>query len=161
MTDAPGHTLPAPTGAVRQDLLDFLAFLRSAVVRKLEGLTEEQARRSPVGSGTSLLGIVTHLAAVEVYWVHRRVAELDVPVSADRGLDVGPDDTVEGAVDRYRAVAARTDALLAAADLEAPLGRSRRQRTVGWVLVHLVEETARHAGHADILRELLDGAFGM
>ena len=158
---APGHFLPVPTGSVRDDLVAFLGFLRGAVVRKLEGISEDEARRSPVGSGTSLLGIVKHLATVEVYWVHRRVAGLEVAIDADRGLDVGPEDSVDGVVGDYRAVAARTDELLGACDLDAPLARSREGRTVGWVLVHLVEETARHAGHADILRELLDGAVGM
>lgn len=160
-TGAPGHSLPAPTGSVKGELLAFLAFLRDAVVRKLEGVGDDQARRSPVGSGTSLIGLVKHLCAVEAYWIHRRVAGLEVAVGADRGLDVGPDDTVAAVVAGYRAVAARSDELLAACDLDAPLGRSRQGRSAGWVLVHLVEETARHAGHADILRELIDGTVGM
>ena len=158
---APGHTLPAPSGAVEGDLLGFLTFLRHTLVRKLAGLTEEEARRAPVGSGTSLLGLVSHLAAVERYWVHHRVAGQEVALTADVGFDLGPDETIGDVLARYRAVAARSDELLAGCDLDRPLGRSREGRTVGWVLVHLVQETARHAGHADILRELVDGAVGM
>ncbi|MDE3087303.1 MAG: DUF664 domain-containing protein, partial [Acidobacteriota bacterium] len=136
MDGAPGHTLPAPAGAVQGDLLGFLAFLRGALRRKLEGLTEEEARRAPVGSGTSLLGLVSHLAAVERYWVHHRVAGQEVALTPDVGFDVAPDETIGDVLARYRAVAARSDELLASCDLDRQLGRSREGRTVGWVLVH-------------------------
>jgi hypothetical protein len=83
-----------------------------------------------------------------------------VPELSGSGFELGPDDTVASAVAAYRAASARSNELLAQLDLGQPLARGRRGRTVGWMLVHLVEETGRHAGHADVLRELIDGAAG-
>jgi uncharacterized damage-inducible protein DinB len=141
-------------------LLGFLDYLRDAMVRKVEGLSNEQARHSPVASGTSLLGLLKHMSVVEAYWVQRRAAGLEVPELSGSGFELGPDDTVASAVAAYRAASARSNELLAQLDLGQPLARGRRGRTVGWMLVHLVEETGRHAGHADVLRELIDGAAG-
>ena len=162
MTDPPpGHSLPLPGSSVQEELLSFLCFLRAALLRKLEGLGEDAVRWTPVASGTSLLGLVHHLAVVELYWVHHRIGGLAVDIGDDQGFEIGPDDSGRSVTDHYRAVAARSDEILAGCDAGAPLLRSRQGRTAGWVLVHLVQETARHAGHADVLRELLDGTVGM
>lgn len=167
MTDGAGaaavdHELPAFPAGPGETLLAFLDYLRGAVARKLEGCSEEQARRAPVPSGTSLLGLVKHLTVVEAYWVERRFAGLEgsTTPAPDAGFALAPDDTVQRVLDEYRAVVGRANALLAGAGLETPLARGRHGLTLTWVLVHLVEETARHAGHADILRELVDGAAG-
>lgn len=156
------HDLPDFPAGAGETLLAFLDYLRQAVARKLEGCTEEQARRAPVPSGTSLLGLVKHLTVVESYWVERRFAGLEIAEApaADAGFGLGPDDTVESVLAGYRAATERADALLAGAAIDTPLARGRHGLTLTWVLVHLVEETGRHAGHADILRELVDGATG-
>jgi hypothetical protein len=138
------HDAPVPEGGIKETLLGFLDYLRDAMVRKVEGLSNEQARHSPVASGTSLLGLLKHMSVVEAYWVQRRAAGLEVPELSGSGFELG----------------ARSNELLAQLDLGQPLARGRRGRTVGWMLVHLVEETGRHAGHADVLRELIDGAAG-
>jgi len=154
------HDAPVPEGGVKETLLGFLDYLRESMVRKVEGLSEEQARRAPVASGTSLLGLLKHMVVVEAYWVQRRVAGLEIPEVSGSGFELTPDDTVASTVASYRAACVRSNELLADLDVALPLARGRTGRTVGWVLVHLVEETGRHAGHADILRELVDGATG-
>jgi uncharacterized damage-inducible protein DinB len=154
------HNIPAIVAAEKDTLVAFLRYLRTAVDRKLDGLSEEEARRRLVLSRTTLLGIVKHLACVEVYWSQRRLANADIDMQGD-GFDLDAGDTVESVRQRYAEAAQRTDGLVArCADLDQPLARGRRGLTVRWMLTHLVEETARHAGHADILRELVDGARG-
>jgi uncharacterized damage-inducible protein DinB len=163
MTAAPeseDHSLPAVVAAEKDTLVAFLRYLRAAVDRKLDGLSEEDARRALVPSRTTLLGIAKHLAFVETYWSQRRLANAEIDMQGD-GFDLDAADTVESVRRRYAEAARRTDELVACcAELEQPLARGRRGLTVRWMLTHLVEETARHAGHADILRELVDGARG-
>jgi uncharacterized damage-inducible protein DinB len=130
------------------------------VDRKLHGLTEEEARRSPVPSGTSLLSLVKHLAFVEAYWAQRRFAGADFTISDD-GFVLHDEDTVESVRRSYAQASRCTDEIVNACDdLERPLALGRRGLTLRWMLTHLLEETGRHAGHADILRELIDGQRG-
>ena len=154
------HETPGIVAGPGETLLAFLRYLRTSVSGKLDGLDEASARRSPVGSGTSLLGLVKHLAFVESYWVERRFAGVDTGPVTGEGFALEDADTVSSVRERYAAAGRRSDELLAGAAIDAPLARGRHGLTLTWVLVHLVEETARHAGHADILRELIDGAAG-
>ena len=156
---APGdERLPSIVAGERDTLLAFLASLRAAVHCAVEGLCEADARRRLVPSRTTVLGIVNHLAVVEEYWGERRLTGAEIDTTGD-GFDLGPGDTVASVRRRYAVAAARTDqAVRDVADLDQPLARGRHGLTVRWMLIHLVEETGRHAGHADILRELLDGA---
>ena len=136
-----------------------LQFQRESLVRKVEGVSDESARHQLVGSGTTLLWLMTHIAHAETLWIVRRFAgEEDVPV------DDSPDSasSLAGAIDAYRATWRRVDDIVAAASLD-DLCRSVGDESpvnLRWVLMHLLEETARHAGHADIIRELLDGTTG-
>ncbi len=152
----------------RTQLTTMLAFHRDAVVRKAAGLERDQLTATPVGSGTSLLGLIAHLAGVETRWVQMCVAgrtpqeaaadfadlPIDVPVGWD--VDADPADVIAA----YRRAAERSDAVLADLDLDDVAADPNAQPTIRWVHLHLIEETARHAGHADILRELVDGAIG-
>jgi uncharacterized damage-inducible protein DinB len=154
------HDTPAVVGDERVTQLAFLGYLRAAVDRKLVGLSEDDARRSLVASRTTLLGIVKHLTYVEAYWGQRRLTGVEITETFD-GFDLDPDDMVASVRRRYAEAARRTDdAVNAGGALDMPLARGRRGLTVRWMLTHLIEETARHAGHADILRELVDGAGG-
>ena len=127
---------------------------------KLAGVSEDDARRSFVTSGTTLLGLVKHLAFVEVYWAQRRFAGSDVALGND-GFELHPADTVESVRQAYREAGTRTDEIVSGCDdLEQPLARGSHGLTLRWMLAHMVEETARHAGHVDILRELTDGSTG-
>ena len=138
-----------------------LQYLRQSVVRKVDGVSDHDARRSPVPTGTSLLWLVKHLTRAEAMWFLERFAGQRV----ERELvdhDVGPNDTMEQAIARYRAMWARVDAVVAASHLDTICAGVDEEANpdLRWVLAHLVEETARHAGHADILRELMDGQTG-
>jgi hypothetical protein len=150
---------PAVDGE-RATLLGLLQFQRESLVRKVAGVADEAARRSPVASGTTLLWLVKHLAYAESIWVERRFAGLDVPLTGD-AVEVEPD-TLDAAVAAYRATWERVDAIVAGAGLddECKVPKPSGQANLRWILGHLLEETARHAGHADILRELMDGSTG-
>lgn len=142
--------------------LAFLGYQRDSVTNKLGGLTEEQARRVLVPSGTSLLGLVRHLTTVEVYWLQRRFAGLPITRTGDGdGFSLAPDDTIASLLRGYQEATRRSDDIITAAgDPEQPLALGTHGLTLRWVLAHVTGETARHAGHADILRELLDGSTG-
>lgn len=151
-------TFPTAHRDERELYLDWLRYLRGAILRKVEGITDEQARWRPDGALIPLLGIVNHLTHVEWRWidggfggvgVHRSEQEFDPPAEL----------TLEAAVAAYRDRAAATDAAVRALSLDRPCARGDGV-DLRWVLVHLINETARHAGHADATRELLDGTTG-
>jgi hypothetical protein len=143
----------------RATLQALLQYQRDSLVRKIAGVDEEAARSSAVSSGTTLLWLVKHLTQAELRWLVYRFGGEDIPLPDG---SVGPDDTVTGVLAGYRAVWARVDAVAAAASLDEECRRTSDEAPVNlrWVLLHLLEETARHAGHADILRELIDGTTG-
>jgi hypothetical protein len=154
------HNVPAVISGERDTLLAFLGYLRSSVDRKLVDVSEDDARRPLVASATTLLGIVKHLTLVEVYWGQRRLAGSDVVLHGD-GFELDPDDTVASVRSAYMRAGRQTDDIVAdCSDVDQSLARGRHGLTVRWMLAHLVEETARHAGHLDILRELVDGQTG-
>ena len=139
-------------------ILALLQYQRDSVVRKVSGVDGEQAKSSPVGSGTSLLWLVNHVADAEATWVLGRFAGRDVEVG-----DAAHASSVDSAVLRYQQVQRDVDRVIRdAARLDQDCAKFDDQPKVNlrWILAHLLEETARHAGHADILRELIDGATG-
>jgi uncharacterized damage-inducible protein DinB len=150
---------PRLEGDERETLRALLQYQRESVARKVAGLDEAAARRPLVGSGTTLLWLLKHLARAETLWIAHRFAGTDDPVPDDT---VQPDDTLASAVNAYRDTWRRVDAIVAAASLDDPCRNVGDERPVNlrWVLAHLLEETARHAGHADVLRELIDGQTG-
>jgi uncharacterized damage-inducible protein DinB len=153
------------TGSEREVLAGFLELYRGILPRKLAGVGDEEARRPLVTSGTTLLGVVKHLSSVEREWFgwifgQRPPAELGLPAPGD-GWTVGPEDTVDGVIADYRAACAESRAAVEGHELDEVVPHERLgQVSLRWILVHMVEETARHAGHADILREQTDGATG-
>ena len=142
----------------RELLLAWLGFLRGAVLRKLDDLDDQQARWRPDGRLISLLGIVNHLTHVEWRWIEGGMRGQEVSRSEEE-FQPGPELTVAAALAAYRERAAATDAAVRALPLTAPC-RWGDQTDLRWVLLHLINETARHAGHADATRELLDGTAG-
>ncbi|CAN5893440.1 DinB family protein [soil metagenome] len=150
---------PQGTSDERELLLRWLDHLRDAVVRKIDGLSDEQARWTPGDALICLLGIVNHLTHVEWRWIDGGMAGAQVSRS-EAEFTPGPELVVAAAVRAYRARAAATDAAVRAMpSLTAPC-RFGNDTDLRWVLIHLIEETARHAGHADATRELLDGTTG-
>lgn len=142
-----------------ETLRGFLDYLRTSIAAKVDGAPEPQVRTAAVPSGTNLLGLLNHLTVVE------RAMFLGVDVTDWQAtFQASASDSGADVVARYRATVERANAILdGCSDLGAPLPRSRPGRpapSVRWALVHMIEETGRHAGHADILRELIDGATG-
>ncbi|MEV6979132.1 DinB family protein [Kitasatospora sp. NPDC093806] len=173
MTDETIETAPKPNDlrppGINADehttLLAFLDYLRACVIAKVEGVPDEDAARAGVPSGTSLLWLVRHLTVVELNWfVWAYRGEGAEPLNSDTPTAGGA--TVAGAVAAYREAIARANEVIAAAAgrLDVPGARSLRPNaeapSMRWVLVHMIEETGRHAGHADIIRETLDGSVG-
>jgi uncharacterized protein DUF664 len=157
----PDRRTPFVNASEREMLVTFLDYVRAAIVAKASGLSEEDARRPLVPSGTSVLGLMKHLTMVEIAWFPYAFAGDDVEVPNDRVDDC---DTVASVAEAYRAACAVSNAVTAGAPgLDTRCARAflaPEPMSLRWVLVHMVEETARHAGHADILREQIDGEVG-
>jgi len=139
--------------------LGWLSYLRGAVVRKIAGLSDQDARWTPDSALISILGIVNHLTHVEWRWIDGAMLGREVSRSEDE-FHPGPELTVDAALAAYRRRAAATDAAVRSIPSLAEPTRRGDGTDLRWVLLHLINETARHAGHADATRELLDGATG-
>lgn len=157
---------PPPAASERELLIGFLNLYRETILVKVGGLTEDQLRRRLVPSPTTLLGIVKHLGYVERSWFRMRFNGEDLPVpwtneDPDADFRIEPDETADSVVAFYRDQVERARAIVAAAQLDDRVkGQAKQAYTLRWILIHMIEETARHAGHADILREQTDGATG-
>jgi Protein of unknown function (DUF664) len=159
---------PRLSGPPVQLVSEFLDFLRATLLWKLEGLSDEQLRRPGTASGVSLIGMLKHSAAVEVWWFQIEFAGREVPrpwSDSDPEADwrVGPNDRCESIIELYKAECQRSREIVAGAnwdDLAKNPREGAKGRSLGWILTHMVEEVARHCGHADILREAIDGATG-
>jgi uncharacterized damage-inducible protein DinB len=154
------------TGAEKESLHASLDRHRDVVVWKLDGLDDEQLRRPMTSSGTSLLGLVKHLAAVEYGWFCLTFGRTTEPLpfdpdDEDADLRVALHETTADIVTFYGRARAAADKVIDELAVE-DVGTAWFGDTVSmrWVLIHMIEETARHAGHMDILRELIDGATG-
>ncbi|MER5757517.1 DinB family protein [Streptomyces sp. NPDC002088] len=160
-----------PTLAVDELRLqrEFLSFLRITVVNKISGLDTSQAAATPLPTSPfmSLAGVVKHLTAVERFWMSIVGGGSDLPslweaddVNADWQLNES--DTPSGIVAAYRAEWFRSEQALAGktAGDRATRSVSGKEYTVRWLLSHVIQETARHVGHMDLLREMADGARG-
>jgi uncharacterized damage-inducible protein DinB len=143
-------------------LTGFLADQRIALQAALHGISDEQARLQPFPSSTlSLGGLLKHMVAVEKSWIRTDVerGDEDVRDRADE-FTLRPDETVQQWLDAWDVEAAHTDEVLTRLSLEQPVPAPMDgypDWNVRWVMLHLIEETARHAGHADLIREAIDG----
>jgi uncharacterized damage-inducible protein DinB len=162
----PGNV--APDVDEREGLLAYLAQQRYVLRLAGYGLTDEQARATPTVSTLSVGGLIKHATAVERAWMDVVLQRRSEPHDYEANFRLAPDETLAGVLDVYDEAAKETDAVIAGipdlgqavpvprdvpwfpADVEA--------WSVRWVLLHLIQETARHAGHADIVRESIDGA---
>jgi hypothetical protein len=144
---------PPRTGTgEKQVLTGFLDYLRESVASKLDGAAEPEVRTAMVASGTNLLGLVTHLTNVERF--------TDWPRTFHAPAEASVAEVVAG---NRTAVAEANEVIAACRDLTEPIVTvpgPRSAPSMRWALTHMIEETGRHAGHADILRELIDGSTG-
>jgi uncharacterized damage-inducible protein DinB len=154
-------------------LHQYLRVRRANLLAKLDGLDEYDARRPLTATGTNLLGLVKHVASVELGYfgeVFGRPSGLELPSPADDAepdadMWAGPDETREQVLELHRFSAARSDATIEQLPIDAKgevpwWPEERRHVTLHQILVHMCVETAHHLGHADILRELIDGTAG-
>jgi uncharacterized damage-inducible protein DinB len=156
----------------RETLESMLDYYRATILRKLEGLSDEDLRKVIVPSGWSLLGLVKHLAYVERNWFRVRLSGesgLAVPWTdedPDADFRIEPGESTEQILGFYLDECHRSRAIAAGVALddlaaEWPADRPPEKRpNLRWILVHMIEETSRHAGHADVVRELIDGKIG-
>jgi hypothetical protein len=156
---------PSVDGDELATLTAFLDYLRDRIVAKLTGVDDAAARTSQVASGTTIYWLGTHMAAVEINQSQRildgRAEDALVPPPPP----AAEHDSMTDVVARYESVCDESRRILSGFDDLGAVGRGVDRktggaRTVRWVLTHLIEETARHAGHLDILREQLDGSAG-
>lgn len=166
MTESQRQYVPRPDADEVGTALAFLDFGRECVIKKLDGLDEVQARHSPVTTGTSLLWLVAHLTVGERYWFAHQLAGEDDPAwdfDVDFDRPVPGSLTVDDVVADYRAAIAHSNEIVRrVGDPTTPMARPERgdMLSLRWVLAHMTGETVRHAGHADVLRELIDGVTG-
>lgn len=164
----PGNVRPIDDE--RDGLLSFLAQQRLVLRAAAYGLTDEQIRLAPSASALTVGGIIKHCALTERGWIGRVLSRPE-SMSVDKFMDtfvVGPDQTLDSVLALYDEVAQETEDVIAGiADLGQPVPVPKGVPwfpqdidawSVRWVLFHLIQETARHAGHADIVRESIDGA---
>jgi uncharacterized damage-inducible protein DinB len=160
----------------RESLMAFLEAQRGGLRRAVRGLTDEQAAARPSVSAMTLGGLLKHAAHVEHHWVQEVLLQREPEPAAEDVAERAaswedefrllPGETLAGVLAEFDAVARQTaEAVDALPDLdvvvplpEAPWFPKDAKRSARWILMHLVEEQARHAGHADIIRESLDGA---
>jgi uncharacterized damage-inducible protein DinB len=154
-----GPEFPQGTDDERELLLRWLAFLRGAVLRKAEGISDDEARWTPPGALIPLVGIVNHLTRVEWRWIDGGMRGEQTSRSEEE-FRPGPELTITAAVAAYRERAKATDEAVREMPSLAEPCRRQEGTDLRWVLLHLINETARHAGHADAVRELLDGTTG-
>lgn len=169
MIDEQGRHDPEHAGSPVELVSQFHRFLRETLFWKCEGLTEEQLRWSPVPSGTCLLNILKHSLNVERWWILTVIGNLpdvefdDSEDDLDADWRLEPDDTYASIRAKFEAEAARSEQVMVGkqwSDLVHDPRPHMADLTVGWVMTHMVEEVGRHCGHADLIRELIDGQTG-
>lgn len=170
--------LAPPVADERSALREFLAFHQSAYFAVSHGLTDEQARSTPSVSALSIGGLIKHATGMQRSWMARVAAAPDAPPKDPRPFEeiarefgdqhvMRPDETLAGLLRGLQSQNAESLRLVETADLDAEVPvprdipwfpRDQRAWSVRWVILHVINELARHAGHADIIRETIDGA---
>jgi hypothetical protein len=151
----------------RETLEGFLEYHRRVIGGKLRGLSEQDARRRLVPSSTTLIGLVSHAAAVERNWFQHYLGGTpreEITGNArgdDPSWDVGAGQTIAGVTAEFDRACAASRQIAAGFTLDQTVPHDQLgQVTLRWIYVHMIREHARHIGHADILREQIDGATG-
>ena len=162
---AHGRRIPAHQLGDKEMLWAFLRFARATVVAKTDSLSAEQLRQSHVSSATTLGGIVKHLVTSENHWFGNVLGGLGLsmpfsPADPDGDWRIEDGEDAASLVAAYRAACEISDQVISALELDSTGAQTDDDYTLRWALTHLIAETNRHAGHADLLRELTDGVRG-
>jgi len=170
--------LASPVADERSALREYLAYHQSGFFAVAYGLTDEQARSSPTVSELSIGGLVKHVTAMQHNWMSRVAAAPEAPPKDPRPFEevakdfgeqhvMRPDETLDGLLEKFKTENAKTLSLAATADLDAKVPvphdipwfpKGVKDWSVRWVILHVINELTRHSGHADIIRESIDGA---
>jgi len=156
----------APPAASEYEMLDaFLQYAQETMLHKIAGLSDDDIRRPVVPSGTTLLGMIKHLAYVHRWWFRYVFAgeAVEFPWTdddPDADWRIEPHETTGQIVTFYQEELARCRAVTADASMDQRAHHGEQGYTLRWLMPYMIQETARHNGHADILRELIDGATG-
>ena len=170
--------LASPVADERSALREYLAYHQSAFFAVAFGLTDEQARSSPTVSELSIGGLIKHVTAMQHTWMSRVAAAPDAPPKDPRPFDevakdfgeqhvMRPDETLDGLLEKFKAENTKSLHLVEIADLDAKVPvpqdipwfpKGIKDWSVRWVILHVINELTRHSGHADIVRESIDGA---
>jgi len=165
----PDRTDPPEAASEQETLAAFLDYHRATLLWKVEGLSDGDLRRPLTPSGMSLLGLVKHVAYVERWWFQAVFAGQDMSFpwteeDPDADWRPEPDEPAAGILDLYRVEAARSRTILAGSHLDdlakKPHHPRNGRQSLRWIVIHMIEETARHNGHADLMREAIDGMTG-
>ena len=165
------HAYPPYTGTEYETLVGYLDYYRAVLIDKASGLTKDQANQPLAPSKLTVINLVHHLAIVEHWWFHvffagREVLDPWVEVwgdDPDWEFDHSDEFEPQDIIERYRIEIARANEIIAGAESLEQLSvkdRNGERRSLRWILAHMLEETARHAGHADLIRESIDGETG-
>ncbi len=167
------HKPARQIGDPKELLLGFLDYYRSVIIRKIEGLPDTELRTSRLPSGWTPLELLKHLVFMERRWLRWgfRAEQLPDPrgdQDPDGGWHAGPADTADGLIAALLATGEQTRAIVTDADLASLSATGglisdsdpRPRPTLGWILTYVLQEYARHAGHLDVARELIDGTTG-
>jgi uncharacterized damage-inducible protein DinB len=159
---------PDSTGSERPVLEAFLDFHRQVLLSKVDGISDNEARRRRVPSRTTLAGLIKHMIGVERGWFQevlggRNPEDIDANVGGgDESWAVAENETVSSLIKEYEQTCEQSRQTAARFALDDAVPEpDMGQVSLRWIYVHMIEETARHVGHADILREQTDGAAGI
>lgn len=162
------RVVAAAVAEERPTLEAFLDFYRDVIVRKIGGMSENDARRRLVGSHTTLAGLLKHLRLIELNWFQRILAQTpdtDLPAVSwddpDSTFALESTDTTEGLIAAYRQQCDLSRQIAGRHQLTDTVPHPELgEVSLRWIYIHMIDETARHVGHADILREQTDGQTG-
>ena len=164
-----GRTQPAYVGDERELALAFLAFHRDTLHWKIDGLTKEQLLQPVPPSTMTLLGLVRHLAVVEDSWFNEIFlgeglsepwASVDWDADRDWEWHSAADYSVQESIALWETAVARSNAVIAAHGFDERSAKGTDRPSLRWIVLHMIEEYSRHNGHADLLREAVDGQTG-
>lgn len=166
----PAERIDPPLVATELEMLNtFLDYHRATLLWKVSGVSDEDLRRKTVPTSTlNLLGLVKHLAYVERYWFQRRFKGENVTFpwtneDPDADWRIEPDETTESVLRLYNVEVEKSRQIIRESsldDLAAIAWPDGTSPSLRWIMFHMIEEVARHNGHADLLREAIDGATG-